>query len=463
MKPYPGPIALRLTLGLGLISLVVFAGAGVALQRTLDAELNEADRTELSGKVGVVRHFIDEFAADRDQQALQHHLDDVLIGHQRLSLRIRRADGSDVYRGAGLPAAGAAAVDGFGLVIGGDGTRFETVQALLGNDSPWPGGTISLGLDTRPRDELLLRHRNALIGVCALGIVLTAALSSVAIWRGLAPVKRLSDQAGRITAHSLDLRLVDHHNATELDGLVEAFNAVLDRLEAAYRQMEAFSANVAHELRTPLATLISGSQLMLSGQRSPDELKEAIGSNLEELQQMSRLVNDMLFLAHADQGASASGLGCADLGAEVDRTLKYCQPLLDDAGLSSARSGTAVVECNLALMQRALVNLLVNAVRHTDSGECIVVRIETQGADVRLSVENPGPPIPDHVRARMFDRFFRGDDSRARAGESHGLGLTIVAAIARMHGGTVFADHANNTNRVGLVVPAQARHDPSPG
>lgn len=458
---YPGSIAVRLTLGLGVVSLLVFTAAGLLLQQTLAGELEQADRQELRGKVGVVRHFVDEFARDRDLAALRHRLDDLLIGHRRLSIRLRASDAGDIYRGTGLPVDGATDANGFGLIVGADGTPYETIHARLGNDSPWPGGMIVLGLDMRPRDELLSRHRNALVAICALGVALTAALGAMATWRGLAPVKRLSQQAGRITAHSLDVRLFDDHNATELDGLVTAFNAVLDRLEAAYRQMEAFSANVAHELRTPLATLVSGSQLMLSGLRTIGELKEGIGSNLEELQQMSRLVSDMLFLARADQGDRANGLTRTDLAAETDRTLKYCEPLLEEGGLTSARLGEAVLDCNTALVQRALVNLLVNAIRHTDRGRCIVVRIETQVACVRVSVENPGPPIPEYIRARMFDRFFRADDARARAGESHGLGLTIVAAIARMHGGTVFADYVDNSNRVGLMIPSQANAGPS--
>ena len=107
-------------------------------------------------------------------------------------------------------------------------------------------------------------------------------------------------------------------------------------------------------------------------------------------------------------------------------------------------------------MQRAIVNLLVNAVRHTARSLCIVVRIETHGARVRLSVENPGPRIPDHVRARMLDRFFRADDSAVPASAGHGLGLTIGAAIARMHGGTAFAEYNEDGNHVGLTIPSLA-------
>ncbi len=453
MTLYPASIATRLTLGLGLIALLVFSTTGFLLQQSLADDLRNADREELQGKVGVVRHFIDEYTRASDLQVLRHHLDDLLIGHKGLSIHIRSSNEVDVYRGGGLPVIPVSSTQPLGRAVTSNGLAFETLQSKLGPDSPWPGGTIVLGLNTQPRGELLRRHRNALVSIGGLGLALTITLSAVATWRGLAPVKRLSQQAGGITAHTLDIRLVDPHGASELKGLVESFNAGLDRLEAAYRQMEAFSANVAHELRTPLATLISGSQYMLSGPRTVVELKELIGSNLEDLQQMGQLVNDMLFLARAEQGGRADELALADLATEVDRTLRYCQPLLDDAGLTATRLGGATLLCNTALMQRALVNLLVNGVRHTERGLVIVVRIKREGAMVRLAVENPAPPIPEHIRARMFDRFFRADDARSRAGESHGLGLTIVAAIARMHGGSVFADRVDEHNRVGLAVP----------
>lgn len=456
MKFNSRSITVRLTLGLGLIALLVFVAAGVLLQRAFVRDLAEADRQELRGKLGVVQHFIGEFARAGDIQVLNHHLDDLRIGHSRLSIRVLGSDASDVYRGAGLPVDEAFDAGGFGRVQRADGVWFDTVQQVLGSDSPWPGGRVVLGLDSRPRDAMLAGHLNNLIGVCVLGIVLTAGLSFVATWRGLAPVKRLSLQAGKITAHSLSLRLIDGQDATELIGLIEAFNAVLDRLETAYRQVEAFSANVAHELRTPLASLVSGSQVMLSGIRSAGELKEAIASNLEDLQQMSQLVNDMLFLARADQGDRAQGVARTGLAAEADRTLKYCEPLLEQGGLTATRVGEASVDCNPALVQRALVNLLVNAIGHTNRGQRIEVTIEARHADVRLSVKNPGLPIPEHVRARMFDRFFRADDARARAGEVHGLGLTIVAAIARMHGGTVFAEYGGGANCIGFVIPGIA-------
>jgi two-component system heavy metal sensor histidine kinase CusS len=453
MISVPRSIAVRLTAGLGVIALVVFAGTGVFLQRTLERSLTAVDRQELLGKLDTIRHFIDESSRTGDLQNLSHHLDDLRIGHRRLSIRVLASDGTDYYRGTGLPVATTIDSSGFGRVLRDDGVPFDTLQAELGSESPWPGGRIVLGLDARPREQLLARHQSTLTIVGALAIVLMVFLGAIAAWRGLAPVSRLSQQAGRITAHSLGARLVDHHDASELVGLVMAFNAVLDRLEAAYHQMESFSANVAHELRTPLATLISSSQLMLSGRRTVEDLEETIGSNLEEIERMSQLVNDMLFLAGADQGERAQELALVDLAAEADRTLNYCEQLLREGGLTGSRIGQAAIECNPALVQRALVNLIANAIRHTESGQRIVVAIESLATGIRLSVENPGPEIPVDVRAHMFDRFFRADGARARATGGHGLGLTIVAAVARMHGGTVFVERTSAANCVGLMIP----------
>lgn len=453
MRPASKSIAVRLTVGLGLIALVAFGTAGLVLQSALEQALTQVDRLELRGKLGVVQHFIDESARARDPQALGHHLDDLRMGHSRLSIRVLASDGTDGYRGAGLPVATVSDRHGFGRVVREDGVPFDTLQAELGNESPWPGGRIVLGSDTRPRDQLLERHRNTLIVVWALAVLLTVLLSALATWRGLAPVSRLSQQAGSITAHSISTRLVDRHDASELEGLVMAFNAVLDRLEAAYRQMETFSANVAHELRTPLAALVTSSQLMLSRTHTVRDLEETMGSNLEELERMSQLINDMLLLASAEQGERAQGLVQVNLAMEADSVLKYCEALFEEGGLIGARIGEASIECNPALMRRALLNLVLNAIHHTDRGQRIVVAIDSLDTEARISVANPGPEIPDHIKAGMRDPHFRTDGSRTHSGDRHGLGLPIVAAIARMHGGTVFAEYTGSANRIGLAIP----------
>lgn len=334
-------------------------------------------------------------------------------------------------------------------------TRLETLDARLPDLPPWPAGVVRVGIDTQPRQRLLASHRNTLIAICALGVLLTVGLSGMASARALATVKRLSAEAAAITPDRLGERLSDAPGDDELEGLVQAFNEVLDRLEAAYGQMEAFNANVAHELRTSMSTLINGAQVLLSGRRSAEELANGLASTLEDLEQMNALINDMLFLARADQSDRAQGFETVDLGVEADRTLRFCDGLLHEAGVAARRVGTAIASCNPALIRRALVNLLVNALRYTQHGDELVVEVEHALNRIRLTVFNPGAEIPVGVRARMFDRFYRDDTAPTGVAAGQGLGLAIVAAIARMHGGRAFVTHTGSGNRIGLEFPAR--------
>jgi len=221
--------------------------------------------------------------------------------------------------------------------------------------------------------------------------------------------------------------------------MTRAFNSALDRVELVYRRHEAFNANVAHELRTPLNTLINGAQITLSCPRTNDALQETLASNLEELERLKSIVNDMLFLAKADQGEKALALELVELAEEVKKSLEYFEPVFLDAEVSFSFSGSALCRCNPSLVRRALVNLLSNAVKHTSRGKNIHVEIESLPGLVKLSVSNSGAVLTDHVKDHMFDRFFRADQARAQPGESTGLGLAIVRAISRMHGGDVSA------------------------
>lgn len=452
----PGSITARLTLGLGVIALSVFSASGILLHRSLASDLEAADLESLHGKTQLVLHFIDEARKSRDARALEHHLDDLSMGHVGLHIWLQSASGDTVYgKALPTPQPDPETVQ-FNQVVLSDGARLDALDTRLSDLPPWPRGLLRVGIDTQPRLRLLAIHRNTLLAVCALGIALTVVLSGLAIGRGLATVKRLSADASEITPELPGKRLSDTPHDHELKGLIHAFNAVLDRLESAYVQMEEFNANVAHELRTPLATMINGIQVMLSGRRAGEELREALASTLEDLEQMNALVGDMLFLARADRGHRAQGLESVDLGAEADRALRYCDALLQEAGVSAVREGAAVMSCNPPLIRRALVNLLVNAIRYTPRGKEVLVEIQSATAWVRITVFNPGLEIPAAVHARMFDRFFRADAEPARAGEGQGLGLSIVKAIARMHGGRVFAEYSGGGNRIGLEIPAHS-------
>ncbi|GAB4038982.1 MAG: heavy metal sensor histidine kinase [Rubrivivax sp.] len=273
--------------------------------------------------------------------------------------------------------------------------------------------------------------------------------------RGLQPLRELAAQTRAISARQLDRRLSLADPAEELLPWIEQFNALMERLQRAVAQLEAFNADVAHELRTPLATLIGETEVALSREREAPVLRETLASNLEEMQRLSALVNDMLFLSQADRGAVArrgEPVSLADLARQVS---EFHEATLEDAGVSLRVEGDARLPVDVALVKRALSNLIGNATRFARRGSTIVVSISPAAAgQFQVVVENAGEAIAPDALPRLFDRFFRADASRCCEGEEqhHGLGLAIVAAIARMHAGRTLAESAAGTTRVGFTL-----------
>ncbi|MCO5120602.1 MAG: ATP-binding protein [Burkholderiaceae bacterium] len=331
-----------------------------------------------------------------------------------------------------------------------DGEAFDVLDLSV-HAEDLAVGQLRLMAPAAQRQSTLRRFgRIILVGSLA-GSLLAALVSMRAVRWSRDRLQRLSRDArvaghgGRLSIEDVDVELVD---------LVEAFNSSLDQLESAYRQSEGFSADVAHELRSPLATLIGGTQFVLSRERTSEQLRDALASNLEELERLKNLVNDMLFLARADRGERAQSLERVDLGLVADAMIDYCGALVDEAGLSVPRIGSASAVCNDALVRRAMVNLLSNAIRHAQGERQVELHLEALPGKVRIWVFNSGNPIPEDVAKRMFDRFFRANVSRSDHTVHHGLGLAIVHAVARMHGGSVFARIDADGNSIGFEIPS---------
>ena len=444
-------IAVRLTLATGAVSLTVLTLCGLLLDQVLTRELRRADQEALASKIKIVKHFIGE-SRDGDLPSLKHHLDDALIGHTDLRVWLMDQDDRPVY-GAGQPPHWAS--DTEGKIVQrelDDGMPLEGLRYAIVDSGALGIRSAIVAVDVRPRLRLMKRYREALLLVGALGVAAALGFGALVARRGMRPVRRLSDEAEQISPDAMSARLSADNVDNELVGLARSFNGVLDRMELAYRRMEAFDADVAHELRTPLATLISGIHVMLSSDRSAAELREVLTSNLEELEYLNLLVNDMLFMARADHGDKAQRLQPSDLAAEATKTVEYFDALLDEAGIQVVVRGKAKAPCDPALIRRAISNLLSNAIKHTARGQTISINIEPDPRSIRVSVFNPGAALPEEVLKRMFDRFFRVGASANGPYQGNGLGLSIVKAIARMHGGDVFARTENAGNTIGFFI-----------
>jgi two-component system, OmpR family, heavy metal sensor histidine kinase CusS len=269
-------------------------------------------------------------------------------------------------------------------------------------------------------------------------------------------VRDLAAQTLAISPSDLSQRLALADPAEELLPWVNQFNALMDRVQSAYAQLEGFNADVAHELRTPLANVMGQTEVALARDRDSASLRETLASNLEEMQRLSGMVNDMLFLSQADRGAVARRGQPVSLAALAHQVVEFHEGALEEAQLQLRVQGDATLPVDEPLFKRALSNLLGNATRFARPGSTVVVDIEAQSAerqDVQVLVINEGQAIAAQALPRLFDRFFRVDTSRSCADtQHHGLGLAIVAAIARMHAGRTVAESQKGVTRLGFTL-----------
>lgn len=396
---------------------------------------------ELVLKQGVVRHALAETAPSADVEELKHKLDDFLAGHEDMTLSVTASTGKVIYQF--------------------DRDRLKRLHGRMKVASwvePWPAGAggqvrAELRLDVGRDDALLQRLGRTLLVTSLAGAAIVSFTGFLLVSRGLRPVRALSAQVESMALDRPQLRLDGSAQPRELLPLVDRFNVLLSRVERAYAQLEAFNADVAHELRTPLTTLIGASELALRRNRPAEELREVIAANLDDVRRLAGIVNDMLFLSQADRGATARRGRSASLASLAAQVVEFHEALLEEAGLTVRIEGDADAAVDEPLVKRALANLLGNAIRFAQRGSCVVVCIAPDAAEqVRVEVRNAGESIaPQHLE-RLFDRFFRVDAARPDSQSHHGLGLAIVAAIARMHAGRPLAASEGGTTRVGFTL-----------
>lgn len=438
-------IAWRLALAFAVVCALVLSAIGVFLYRSLASEIAYRDDLALLGRLEQVRALL----ADSDSLgALQARprLYQNMLGNLDSLLLVRRADGSNVIainpRQRELPPLNAI-------------PREQTPQrrdvltwqapdgaelALLSGDAQGPNGeplTVVAGKVLTEREQMLASYRLRLYLAVGLGALLAFALGLVLLRRGLQPLRQLSAAVRGIDLRSLDQRLPASGTPAELLEPVQALNGMLARLDDSVQRLSQFSADLAHEIRTPLHTLLASNGQALNHPRSTAEYQELLASNMEEFERLKRMAENLMFLARAEQAERALDLQTLDLHSVGSELCDYFEALADDRQLRLENRLHGELLADQQLLQRALGNLLANAVRHADEGTLINLRRRDEPGVCWLQVHNHGPVIaPEHL-GKLFDRFYRVDPSRAQPGDSGGLGLAIVQSIMQLHGGRV--------------------------
>ena len=435
-------ISLRLSRKLAIFTMVMLAALFVGAWLSVKMMITQKNAEDARFRGNVIAQILElELQRGGEQACLARvRADAPMRANTRLELW--RADGTPFYADE---AAGSHAMSAHTQSVDFDIPAPQLAGGLLKARY-----TMDFASDARFGRKWLI----VFVVVTLAGGTLVALGSFWHVRRGLQPLRELATQTRAISPRGLDQRLSLADPAEELLPWIEQFNALMERLERAVAQLEAFNADVAHELRTPLAALIGHTEVALSRQRPADELRDTMLSNLEEAQRLAALVNDMLFLSQADRGAAARRGAASSLAALAAQVVEFHEAMLEEAGLTVRIDGDAQAAVDEPLVKRAIANLLGNAIRFAKPGSCVVVRIAADEAEqVRVEVENAGVAIAPQHLTRLFDRFFRVDEARPGSSQSHhGLGLAIVAAIARMHAGRPLAASEGGSTRVGFTL-----------
>lgn len=446
-------ISKRLALLFALVMALIMSVSAVMLHSSLKESLKGQMTHELTLRHFVLDPVVAKYESRADWIGLHKKFDDLTPSDKRVRHWVL---GGDTYFSYGGPMP-----DGQDWSNRPDGTAvmniadkdpmflmIKTIPATTNR----PELRFIIGLDYTPFRATLGEFTETLIMTSACAMLLAALMGYWVARAGLAPVRRLSQQANNLPPGDSKQRLDTTALPNELQELATSFNGALSRQETAWRQLEGFNANVAHELRTPLTNLIGQTQVALAHERDLNELQDLLQSNLEELERMGGIVNDMLFLAGAESGERTTELSEVSLQEESLKTVEYLEPVLVEKNLLLNIQGDMRILIDKRLFHRSLANLLQNAARYAPVSSTLTINLARKETYVEISVSNEGEQIDNTHLQRLFERFYRADAARARSDSHHGLGLSIVRAVASMHGGIVFARSENGLNTFGFSV-----------
>lgn len=453
-------LSLRLALLFALATAVVSAISSTSLFLLNMAEFERHNQEELRARFVIVERMIRNSAGGPNWPRVRERLHDFTPHDGSLRFIVDSDDPDYVISRDFLEAARLEGpVDGFGKAYIGQ-AAYWTLSAAIEAREQRPPVRLIIAISQAPE---LADRRIMTLGILATALFTILGVAALGGWiarRGLRSVDQLSRAARTLEPGDTASRLPVEHLPSELEGLVLSLNDALDRLQHSHQKLAAFNADVAHELRTPLNNLIGQTQVALSRPRHVGDLEDVLQSNLEDLERLRAIVSDMLFLARADAGAVARNLVHADLTAECRKTADFMEVLCEDAGVRIRIDGAASAWVEPALFGRALSNLLDNAIRHSRPREVVRIGLSERPDGVEVWVANRGDPIPPEDLPRIFDRFYSASPAGRPGGAGHGLGLAIVRAIARMHGGDAQARCEGDEIVVGFSLPLNR---PAPG
>ncbi|EKG34086.1 heavy metal sensor histidine kinase [Pseudomonas avellanae] len=434
-------LGLTVTALIACLVLVMEMLAYMAISRQLDVRAEDS----LNEKFAQIEHSMSEgFLAIEDIVQYPHTLRDQIVGHDSYSLTVLDSSkprqqlmmvGNEEGRNLPIPEDDhipqgfqeLQSVHGHKILMGYREIRLKTGQDIL----------VRLSMDRESDSTLLHAYLKSTFFILPLILLLVGFGVWWVVRRALRPLRAFRKVTALISARDLSHRMKIKGLPDELRDLAHAVNFMLHRLDGDVQQLAQFSDDLAHELRSPMNNLMGKAQVTLSRPRPSEEYKQALESCTEELERMSRMISQMLFLASVSQPAAPLPLEVTDLGEEAEKVAELFSSSAEDRDITLQVHGAAKVSGDKLMIQRAISNLLSNAIRHGLAGSVITITLDTHEDEVSLAVRNAGDGIDAEHLPRLFDRFYRVHVSRARQQGGTGLGLAIVRSIMSLHEGQV--------------------------
>ena len=460
-------LAFRLTAGYAFAGLFLVFLATASLYLVLVTELDRSTDLFLADKLHVISTMLRERPNDWDALREEVELESAARRYEHFYIRLLDERNTPLLTTPGMTeeldlqqfaSQVQSRPDRSIAMKGRHGQAFRVTSALVPVGSPpTRTDTIQIAIDVSQKEEFLARYRDWFWGIL-LGTFAIFPLVGYRIARhGIRPVEEMAATARRISSTNLRDRILPEGYPFELASLARTFNQMLDRLEESFERISRFSADIAHDLRTPVNNIRGEAEVALARARSIDEYRDVIESSLEEAVRLSDLISDLLFLARAESPLTHLRREPVDVGELLSGVREYYEASASDGGISlttAAASEPIIAELDRTLVQRAVGNLVSNAVAHTPPGGSVVLTTNAEAATIRIEVSDTGIGIPAEALPRVFDRFFRVDQSRFQASGGTGLGLAIVQSIMLLHGGKAeIASQLGRGTRVTLQMP----------
>jgi heavy metal sensor kinase len=315
------------------------------------------------------------------------------------------------------------------------------------------GLVIQIGNSLHDIDELIENYRRVSAAAFAVMLVIGGFFGWIISRRAMSGVERVTETAAGIGKDDLVSRVPIGGEGKEIDNLAGAFNDMLGRIRGVVTDLKEVTSNIAHDLRSPITRIRGMAETTMSGEQDIASYQEMAGIVVEECDRLVGMINVMLEIAVTEAGASKKSTADVDMAILMKEAREIFHPVAEDKGVSlviRTASEHLTVSGDLHQLQRMISNLLDNAIKFTHSGGSVIMSLEKDDDRAVITIQDTGIGIPEPDRQRIFDRFYRCDQSRNTPG--NGLGLSHVRAIVRAHGGDITVESSPGKGSVFIVV-----------